>query len=121
MPIRANTISNFYAGNHLISLWAYSALSQIPQGMEWIKKQQTNFPDNKIIQWALGSYKQKKIQPISIQSEDATIRIIKQLSLIKYMPSLVLRVETDTRPSCLITFRYISFRGLPSAFSTLYS
>jgi hypothetical protein len=40
MPIRSNTISNFYAGNHLISLWAYAALNQSSQGSKWIKKQQ---------------------------------------------------------------------------------
>jgi len=83
MPIRSNTISNFYAGNHLISLWAYAALNQTSQGAEWIKKQQAKFPDNKIMQWASSSYQQKKIQPIAIQSEDATVRIIKQLSLSK--------------------------------------
>jgi hypothetical protein len=35
------------------------------------------------MQWASNSYQQKKVQPISIQSEDATVRIIKQLSLSK--------------------------------------
>jgi hypothetical protein len=83
MPIRSNTISNFYAGNHLISLCAYTALNQTSQGAEWIKKQQTKFPDNKIMQWAFTSYQQKKVQPIAIQSEDATVRIIKQLGLSK--------------------------------------
>ena len=80
MPIRANTISNFYAGNHLISLWAYNTLQQTAQGMDWIKQQQIQYPDNKIITWANQSFKQKKLQPITLQLEDATVRIIKQLT-----------------------------------------
>ena len=80
MPIRANTISNFYAGNHLISLWAYNTLQQTAQGAEWIKQQQIKYPDNKIITWANQSFKQKKLQPITLQLEDATVRIIKQLT-----------------------------------------
>ncbi|MGI9137653.1 MAG: hypothetical protein ACR2IM_01300, partial [Sediminibacterium sp.] len=83
MPIRSNTISNFYAGNHLVSLWAYTAINQSSQGIAWIKKQQLKYPENKIIQWAWSSYQQKKLQSIAIQSEDATVRIIQQLSLMK--------------------------------------
>ena len=83
MPIRSNTTSNFYAGNHLISLWAYAAMNQSNQGMKWIEQQQTKFPENKIIAWALSSYLQKKIQPLALTSEDATVRIIKQFSFIK--------------------------------------
>jgi hypothetical protein len=83
MPIRSNTISNFYAGNHLISLWAYTAINQSSQGIAWIKKQQLKYPENKIIQWAWSSYQQKRLQSIAIQSEDATVRIIQQLSLMK--------------------------------------
>ena len=80
MPIRVNTISNFYAGNHLISLWAYAALNQVPNGMVWIKQQQLKYPDNKIIQWVVGSYQRKALQPISLQYEDATVRIIRELN-----------------------------------------
>ena len=80
MPIRVNTISNFYAGNHLISLWAYGALNKVSDGLTWIKKQQHNYPDNKIIQWVVGSYQKKVIQPISLQYEDATVRIIRELN-----------------------------------------
>ncbi len=80
MPIRVNTISNFYAGNHLISLWAYAALNQVPNGMEWIKQQQLKYPDNKIIQWVVGSYQKKTLQSIALQYEDATVRIIKELN-----------------------------------------
>jgi hypothetical protein len=80
MPIRVNTVSNFYAGNHLISLWSYTALNQVSDGMAWIKKQQLNYPDNKIIQWVVGSYQKKALQPISLQYEDATVRIIKEMN-----------------------------------------
>lgn len=81
MPIRANTISNFYAANHLVSLWAYDLLNQSGNGLEWIKKQQAQFPDNKIMQWAWSSFQQKKLQTIPLQSEDATVRILKKINL----------------------------------------
>ena len=48
--------------------------------MEWIKQQQLKYPDNKIIQWVVGSYQKKTLQSIALQYEDATVRIIKEMN-----------------------------------------
>jgi len=82
MPSINNTISNFYAANHLVTLWAFDALGQSVKGKSWIKQQISKYPDNALLNWVQKAANIKpashKLPPISIQFEDATVRILKK-------------------------------------------
>jgi tetratricopeptide (TPR) repeat protein len=82
MPSINNTISNFYAANHLVSIWAYRALGQSAKGANWLQQQMSKYPDNPILKWvqkAGMSTTLHELPSISIQLEDATMRLLRKL------------------------------------------
>ena len=83
MPNIHNTVSNFYAANHLVTIWAYDALGQSAKGRIWFQQQLSKYPENALLKWV---QKTKDFPPhfhnlplISSQLEDATIRILRKM------------------------------------------
>ena len=57
----------------------YEKTTGAKEATEWLKQQAEQYPDNKVIQWALHVYREKEWNGLSEDEQDGEVRILKQL------------------------------------------
>lgn len=74
-----NTVMNFLPANQLISAWAIEKTASAQKAEEWLQKQASLYPDNKIVQWSVETYLKKQSNILTEDEKDGEVRIIEKL------------------------------------------
>jgi tetratricopeptide (TPR) repeat protein len=78
-PKVENTVRNFLPANTLVTAWAYEALKRRSEGVQFIEKQISYFPDYRIILWSKAAFEKDSTFKLAENEKDANVRIIERL------------------------------------------
>jgi tetratricopeptide (TPR) repeat protein len=74
-----NTVRNFSPSNALVTSWAYEKLNRKNEGVQWINRQISEFPDNKLLMWSKAMLENDRAFVLPDADKDVNVRIIEEL------------------------------------------
>ena len=77
-----NTVSNFFAANHLVTAWALEKTKERKDALNWLDKEEKKYPGNAILQWSKAAFENKK-PSMTENIKDANVKMLQALMELK--------------------------------------
>jgi tetratricopeptide (TPR) repeat protein len=78
-PKIENTVRNFLPANTLVTAWAYDALGHPDEAKSFIDRQESYFPNYRLITWSRAEYEKDNSFSLPENEKDANVRILEEL------------------------------------------